>query len=194
MRAGSRSQGDEAHRPRSPRGGLEGGQVCSEASSSDHEPDSLAILIRADFPRLASWTVGLLASDLSPERVAKTEKGDSSQLEANRGLPAPPIAKHVANRDIRWPVNDDVRGPIRCRTLDLLESLARRPSADVVFIRNALIHCEPELKKEILEKIRKLLVPGGYLVLGGAESRRDPDSHDERLDRTRSDGFQRAGD
>jgi chemotaxis protein methyltransferase CheR len=169
-------------------------QIWSAASSSGQEPYSLAILIREHFPKLASWNVNILATDLSAEMVAKTEKGEYSQLEVNRGMPAPLLAKHFAKKGVRWQVNEEVRKLIRCRTLNLLESFAGVPSADVVFIRNVLIYFEPELKKEILGKIRKVLVPGGYLFLGGAESTLNLDSHYKRLDLARSGCFQLEGD
>ncbi len=169
-------------------------QIWSAASSSGQEPYSLAILIREHFPQLASWNVGILATDLSAEMVAKTEKGEYSQLEVNRGMPAPLIAKHFTKKGMRWQVNDDVRKLIHCRTLNLLESFAGIPSADVVFIRNVLIYFEPETKKEILGKIRKVLVPGGYLFLGVAESTLNLDSHYKRLDLARSGCFQLEGD
>jgi chemotaxis protein methyltransferase CheR len=169
-------------------------QIWSAASSSGQEPYSLAILIREHFPKLASWNVNILATDLSTEMVAKTEKGEYSQLEVNRGMPAPLLAKHFTKKGVRWQANEEVRKLIRCRTLNLLESFAGVPSADVVFIRNVLIYFEPELKKEILGKIRKVLVPGGYLFLGGAESTLNLDSHYKRLDLARSGCFQLEGD
>lgn len=169
-------------------------QIWSAASSSGQEPYSLAISIREHFPKLANWNVNILATDLSAEMVAKTEKGEYSQLEVNRGMPAPLLAKHFTKHGVRWQVNDDVRKLIRCRTLNLLESFAGIPSADIVFIRNVLIYFEPALKKEILGKIRKVLVPGGYLFLGGAESTLNLDTHYKRLDLARSGCFQLEGD
>ena len=71
-------------------------QIWSAASSSGQEPYSLAILIREHFPQLASWQVQILATDLSNEMVEKTTKGEYSQLEVNRGLPAPLLAKLAA--------------------------------------------------------------------------------------------------
>jgi chemotaxis protein methyltransferase CheR len=42
--------------------------------------------------------------------------------------------------------------------------------ADIVFIRNVLIYFDRDMKKKILQGIRKVLRPDGYLVLGSSET------------------------
>jgi chemotaxis protein methyltransferase CheR len=41
---------------------------------------------------------------------------------------------------------------------------------DVVFMRNVLIYLDLETKKRILGQVARVLAPGGYLILGGAET------------------------
>ena len=55
------------------------------------------------------------------------------------------------------------------------------PPLDVVFLRNVLIYFDIETKKTIFAKIRRLLRPGGYLLLGGAESTMNIDDDFERV-------------
>ena len=45
---------------------------------------------------------------------------------------------------------------------------ARR--CDLVFLRNILIYFDRPTKTEILERVRRVLRPDGYLFLGAAES------------------------
>jgi chemotaxis protein methyltransferase CheR len=54
--------------------------------------------------------------------------------------------------------------------------------ADLVLLRNVLIYFDVETKRRILGKVRHVLHPDGYLLLGAAETT-------FMLD----DGFERAG-
>jgi len=41
---------------------------------------------------------------------------------------------------------------------------------DLVLCRNVLVYFSPELQKNVLNKINKTIIPGGYLILGDCES------------------------
>jgi chemotaxis protein methyltransferase CheR len=41
---------------------------------------------------------------------------------------------------------------------------------DLVLCRNVLVYFSPGLQKNVLDKINKTIIPGGYLILGDAES------------------------
>ena len=60
------------------------------------------------------------------------------------------------------------------------------PMMDVIFLRNVMIYFAPEVKREILRKVKTLLKPGGYLFLGAAETTINLDDSFEilRLHRT----------
>ena len=54
------------------------------------------------------------------------------------------------------------------------------PPLDIIFLRNVMIYFDVETKKSILAKARRLLRPGGYLLLGGAETTFNVDDAFER--------------
>jgi chemotaxis protein methyltransferase CheR len=44
------------------------------------------------------------------------------------------------------------------------------PPVDVLFLRNVLIYFQEETRRQIFDRVRRVLRPDGYLVLGGAET------------------------
>ena len=150
------------------------------ACSSGQEPYSIAMLLRDSFPELAAWRVQIVATDLSTEILDRAKRGAFTQLEVNRGLPAPMLVRYFTRNGLEWQVSDQVRNMITFRELNLIEAWPSMPRADVVFLRNVLIYFDIPTKKTILAKIRQVMRPDGYLFLGGAETTMNRDEAFER--------------
>lgn len=144
--------------------------IWSAASSSGQEAYSIAMLLREHFPNLASGDVRILATDLSQEMVRRTREGNYSQIEVNRGLPAPLLMKYFDKHGLEWRIKEDLRRMIEVREMNLAKEWGFIAPMDIIFIRNVLIYFDVEMKKVILGKLRQLLKPGGYLFMGGAET------------------------
>ncbi|MCC7142388.1 MAG: protein-glutamate O-methyltransferase CheR [Candidatus Eisenbacteria bacterium] len=152
------------------RGGSKCLSIWSAASSSGQEIYSLAMLLRENFPALRDWRISLLATDLSQEMVARTKQGLFSQLEVNRGLPAPLLIKYFTKEGTHWQIKQELRDLVEVRQMNLAESWKLMPQLDVVFLRNVLIYFSVETKREILGRVREILRPDGTLFLGAAET------------------------
>ena len=63
--------------------------IWSAACSTGQELYSVAMLIREHFPNLKTWNVQLVGTDLSEDVLSRARAGKFSQIEVNRGLPAP---------------------------------------------------------------------------------------------------------
>jgi chemotaxis protein methyltransferase CheR len=157
------------------------------ASSSGQEPYTVAMVLREHFPSLANWTVRFLATDLSMEMVERARVGRYSQLEVNRGVPAPLLVKYFQRLGVEWQVKDELREMIDFRQLNLVDSWPSMSEFDLVFIRNVLIYFDVPTKRAILAKVRRLLRPDGYLFLGAAETTLNIDEGFERIQ------FEKAG-
>ncbi len=151
------------------------------AASSGQEPYSIAMLLADHFPELASWTLSIIATDISPSMLAKAEAGEYSQLEVNRGLPAPMLVRHFTRRGARWKVSDKIRGMVRYQRLNLLDRWHTLPQADLIFLRNVLIYFDTPTKAAILTQVRSKMAPDGYLMLGGAETTVGQSTQFERI-------------
>jgi chemotaxis protein methyltransferase CheR len=130
----------------------------------------VALLLREYFPELADWRISLLASDLSKEMLARAREGRYSQLEVNRGLPAPLLVKYFRQEGATWQLSPDVRRLVELRELNLAQPWPYLPRMDLVLLRNVMIYFDVETKKAILGRLARLLKPDGYLLLGGAET------------------------
>ncbi|HEV7403917.1 MAG TPA: protein-glutamate O-methyltransferase CheR [Chthoniobacteraceae bacterium] len=151
------------------------------ACSSGQEPYSIMMLLRDAYPQLADWNISLLATDLSAEMLERARAGVYSQMEINRGLPAPMLVKYFEKRANDWRIVDRVRRGIEFRELNLCRPWSGIPRMDLIFLRNVMIYFAPEAKRTILTQIRSLLRPDGYLFLGGAETTYGLDEAYERV-------------
>jgi chemotaxis protein methyltransferase CheR len=152
------------------RAGLRKLSIWSAASSTGQEPYTLGLLLKEHFPQLAGWNISILATDLSPTVLAQAKQGTYSQLEVNRGLPAPYLVKYFNKVDTKWVVKDEVKKLIEYRQMNLVKPWPIMPVFDIVFIRNVMIYFDVETKKGILKRIRQCLQPQGCLFLGTAET------------------------
>jgi chemotaxis protein methyltransferase CheR len=160
-------------------------QIWSCACSSGQEPYSISMLLREHFTSLAAWDVHIMATDISTEMLARSRAGRYSQLEINRGLPIAYLMKYFDKAGLEWQVRDELRRIIDFRELNLAAPWGAVPPADLIMLRNVLIYFDVETKRQILGKMRKLLRPGGFLMLGTAETTMNLDDGFELV---RSDG------
>lgn len=140
----------------------------SAASSSGQEAYSLSMLL-LDMG-LKDWNATIVGTDLSEQILSRAREGIYSQLEVNRGLPVQNLVKYFERKGLDWQLREEVRRMVIFKLFDLRQSMRSLGQFDVVFCRNVLIYFDLETKKKILEEIRKTIVPGGYLLLGGAET------------------------
>ena len=144
------------------------------------------------FPEVFNWNFNFVATDLSLEVLEQSRSGRYSQLEVNRGLPAPLLAKYFTRDGERWIFAEQLRKKIIFKELNLVADWPFMPQMDIVFLRNVLIYFDADVKKKILGKVRKLLRPGGFLFLGGAETTLNLDDNFQRVIFGRATAYQLA--
>jgi chemotaxis protein methyltransferase CheR len=153
----------------SARGPAERLQIWSAACSSGQEAYTVAMLLEDAMPH-ASARVSITATDISREMVERTRAGRFSQLEVNRGLPAPMLVRHFRRAGSEWEVAPGLRRMVTARECNLAAPLPRMGPFDVVYLRNVLIYFDLPTKRAILRRVRELMRPDGWLFLGAAET------------------------
>lgn len=145
-------------------------RIWSAGSSTGQEPYSLAMLIKEFAPRLAGWTVEILASDISNEVTDKARSGLYTQFEVQRGLPIHLLMNHFGRSGDQWRIAAGLREMVRFKQQNLLDDFSALGRFDVVFLRNVLIYFDRETKADVLRRVAGVLAPDGYLLLGAAET------------------------
>lgn len=167
------------------RRGREPLRIWSAACSSGQEAYSVAITVLEHFPWLATeGAVEILASDIASPVLERAARGEFSQLEINRGLPAPALVKYFRRRGAWWEAKPELRALIRFRTINLVEPLPLLPPQDVIFLRNVMIYFDYATRTALLERMLGMLQAQGFLFLGGTETVLNLSQHYERVDET----------
>ncbi|MBK1656622.1 CheR family methyltransferase [Paracraurococcus ruber] len=141
----------------------------SAACSTGQEPYSLAILLAEDTARLAGWRWRILGTDLSATAVARAREARYSQFEVQRGLSAHRLIKHFSKDGEAWRLKEALRAAVELREANLL-SLPPLGPFDAVMCRNVLIYFDVPTKRAVLDAVAARLRPGGWLLLGAAET------------------------
>ena len=156
------------------------------ASSSGQEPYTISMILDQHFPQLRSWKVNFVATDISNKILDKARQGRYSQLEINRGLPAPLLLKYFQKDGLEWQMKAEFRNLIQFKQLNLVANWPPMPKMDIIFLRNVLIYFDVPTKRRILGKIKELMKPNGFLFLGAAEMPMSVDRSFERVNAARA--------
>lgn len=142
-------------------------RVWSAACSTGQEPYSIAMTLAEHHPGVRPQIVG---TDLSRQVLERARAGRYTQLEINRGLPATTLVRWFKRTGADWEVDPAIRGTVRFEQHNLLDRPPVGGPFDVVFLRNVLIYFDLATKRDVLARVQEVVRPGGYLVLGAAET------------------------
>jgi chemotaxis protein methyltransferase CheR len=163
--------------------------IWSAACSSGQEAYSLAMLLLDWLPLNPGVRAQIVGTDISPTMVERARAGRYSQLEVNRGLPAQYLVRYFEQAGREWVLKPQVRSLARFERANLALPAVGVPACDIVFLRNVLIYFDLETKRTVLTHVRQVLRPGGYLLLGGAESTLNLDAALQRVELGRAVAF-----
>ncbi|MCJ2034723.1 CheR family methyltransferase [Methylobacterium sp. J-068] len=145
-------------------------RIWCAAASTGQEPYSLAMMLNDAAPRLAGWSVDLVATDLSTEVLEKAKAGLYSHFEVQRGLPVQALIKHFEQVGEQWRISAPLRQMVDYRPLNLLHPFDALGSFDIIYCRNVLIYFDAPTKGDVLGRLSASLAPDGALLLGAAET------------------------
>jgi len=144
---------------------------CAAASSGE-EPYTIAMILREALN--SNIDARLLATDISTRVLQQAQAGIYDNRHVDKIPPA--LLKKYFDKGQgagqgRWAVRDTLKQLVKFGRLNL--SVFPYPlngPLDVIFCRNVMIYFDNDLRSKVLANMYKLLKPGGYLMVGHAES------------------------
>jgi chemotaxis protein methyltransferase CheR len=146
-------------------------RVWSAASSSGEEAYSIAITLAEKLPR---WPWEIEATDISRRILAKAAAAIYPE-ETVRRLPPATVRAYFQRgfgpQEGNYRVKPALRDRVRFHHLNLLEGEPPFPGLfQVIFCRNVMIYFDRPTQEELVARLSRRLVPGGYLMVGHSES------------------------
>lgn len=145
-------------------------RVWSSASSTGEEPYSIAMtaMSTTGFHRFSDYK--MLATDLDTNVLAKASAG-CYDADKQKGLSPEQISKYFNQKpDGSIEAKPEVKKLITFKQLNLLHQWPVSGPFDVIFCRNVLIYFDTPTKRDIVDRLTRLVRPDGALYLGHSES------------------------
>jgi chemotaxis protein methyltransferase CheR len=159
------------------RGWSAGGQrrfrIWCAAASTGEEPYTIALTLAETLEDLRD--VKILATDISTSVLHTARKGvyEARKLEK---ISKPLIRKYFLpvrekGQEQAFQVRPSIKDMITFKWLNLsAPPFPMRGPLDVIFCRNVMIYFDNAVRQRLLHELYRLLKPGGYLMVGHAES------------------------
>ena len=146
----------------------------SAASSSGEEPYSIALLLAAHAQKSSGFRWEMDCSDISRPALEAARTGIYSAMrlhEVPLSLRQKFFQKGIGAQTGRFRVKADIRNKMMWHQMNLFQDVYPfHKKFHVIFCRNVMIYFDRPSQESLVERMSKLLVPGGYLMIGHSES------------------------
>jgi len=145
-------------------------RIWSAGCSSGEEPYSIVMLLKeAGYYARSKFEV--LGVDISTQVIEKAREGIYRE-NAFRETSPKLLDKYFSPSSGRFVLDSNVRNSVEFRQVNLMETeeLDSIPRVDVIFCRNVMIYFSQNSRRHLLNTFYDKLNPGGYLLLGHAET------------------------
>jgi len=144
-------------------------RVWSAGCSTGQEPYSIVMALWDRVER-GELDLQVWATDICGASLAKAREGVYEPLELRRGVEPEVRSRYFEDgpRGVAR-VREALRGRVRFESLNLMRADPGR-QFHAVYCRNVAIYFDREGKQRVYQAVGRAVVPGGYLILGAAET------------------------
>lgn len=141
-------------------------RIWSVGCAHGEEPYSVALLLKKMLQK--GDQIAIVGTDLSQEALKRAKNG-YYPADRLKEVPAAMLEKYFSGNALLYQINEEVRHLVQFFRHDIIsEEIFYR--ADLILCRNLLIYFAREKQQQVLELLAGALAPGGYLILGRAET------------------------
>jgi chemotaxis protein methyltransferase CheR len=143
-------------------------RVWSAACSTGDEPYTISMLMKE---KRSTVRADIMGSDISPAVLESAQKGVFSSYSV-RNVPELYMEKYFRKEEQDFILDPEIRNSVRFKNINLIDKgeVAGSGMVDVIFCRNVLIYFDDKAKRKAVSFLYDSLRPGGYLLIGSAES------------------------
>ena len=147
-------------------------RIWCGAASTGEEPYMIAMVL-SDFFGLEKnqWDKKILATDISTKVLQQAMLGIYS-AEQLKNLPEQwkrHFFRSVAGGS-QYQVTNELKQEVLFRQFNLMDPLPFKKKLHVVFLRNVMIYFDDNTKRDLVQRIYDMMVPGGYFFIGTTET------------------------
>jgi chemotaxis protein methyltransferase CheR len=145
-------------------------RIWSVPCATGEEPLTVAMLL-AEAGWFGRLPIELIASDASPEAIARARQGRYGHR-SFRSLPPAMQEKYFVRQDNEWAVVPELHQRISYDVVNLVaeDEVSRHSSAPIVVCRNVFIYFSDESIRRVLGVFERTMPVPGYLCVGASES------------------------
>lgn len=151
-------------------------RIWSAGCSTGEEPYTIAICLLEAIPDPEKWDIKIFASDLSLKALEIANRAVYAEPRVKSNVPDELLPKYFDRVGDTYRVKDNVK---RLVVFDYhnLKHENGLTALDAIFCRNVMIYFDEGEQKRVVEKFYRSLNPGGYLLIGHAESLQGMHTH-----------------
>jgi chemotaxis protein methyltransferase CheR len=146
-------------------------RAWSAGCSTGEEAYSIAMTLIDQLP--AGWTIDVLATDLSL-RALDVARRATWPIARAAEIPEAALKRHmlrgIGPQSGSFRASPGLRGIVRVDRLNLNDEASPDGAFDLIFCRNVLMYFHPSRRQAALDRILAVLVAGGHLFVGHAET------------------------
>jgi chemotaxis protein methyltransferase CheR len=141
-------------------------RIWSVGCALGEEPYSVALLLKEMLQPGDQFAI--VGTDLSPDALKRAKNGYYPE-DRLKEVPPEMLVKYFSAQTQRYQINEEIRQLVQFFRHDIIsEEIFYR--ADLILCRNLLIYFSRDKQQQVIKLLAGALSPGGYLVLGRAET------------------------